>query len=249
MGYAGIGAVKAPSDSWSFGAGVLRDGAIVTEDDWYYELDGRAHGPLSWSDLVDLLGRSGETAADVHIRKGTAGEWTAFRSGSAPVRPPDLSRPAAERSEQPPAQRSQLRTQGSGFSSLFQRHRDIAAAVGIWILLNVLFLLFWPEPYARERRYLTTLQGVVGEADLLRAKGASDREWSELAKRARATLAPMIGDLQKSASSSELPRQQLLWCARDLAPRIMGPPTKERDDQERRLKQYLESVEQASGRH
>jgi hypothetical protein len=115
--------------------------------------------------------------------------------------------------------------------------------VGVWILLNVLFLLFWPQPYARERRYLATLQGIVGEADQLRAKPASDREWQELALRTRQSLAPMVRDLEKSANSSELVRQQLLWSARDLAPRIIGPPSKERDGQERRLKQYLGSVD------
>jgi len=117
--------------------------------------------------------------------------------------------------------------------------------VGVWILLNVLFLLFWPQPYARERRYLETLQGIVAEADQLRAKPASEQEWQELARRTKQTLAPMVRDLEKSANSSELVRQQLLWCARDLAPRIIGPQTKEREGQQRRLKQYMESVAKA----
>lgn len=224
-------------------------------EEWYYEIDGRAHGPLAWSDLEDLLGRSGETAADVRIRKGTEGEWSPFRSGSSAAGTPWLAGTPSGLSAPPAARAGPSRTQGSrsqgeakGFASFFHRNRDIAAAVGVWMLLNVLCLLFWPEPYARERRYLATLQGIIVEADQLRAKPASQQEWQQMVQRTQTTLAPMVQYLQKSASSSELPRQQLLWCARDLAPKIMGPQSKERDQQERRLKQYLQSVEGALGR-
>jgi hypothetical protein len=227
----------------------FQDEQIPPGEEWYYEIDGRAHGPLTWSNLEDLLGRSGDTAAQVRIRKGADGEWTAFRSGSSKVGLPAVSAPGADAFVQSVGHRPLPRAKGSGFSAFFQGHRDIAAAAGVWILLNVLFLLYWPEPYARERRYLATLQSVVAEADQLRASGASDKEWQDLRKRAKDGLAPMIGDLQKSASSAELPRQQLLWCARDLAPKIMGPQTKEREENERRLKQYLESVNGAISGH
>jgi len=60
-------------------------------EEWYYEVDGRPHGPLAWSDLEDLLGRSGETAVDVRIRKGPQGEWTAFRSASSAAGTPHAS--------------------------------------------------------------------------------------------------------------------------------------------------------------
>jgi hypothetical protein len=227
----------------------FQDEQIPPGEQWYYEIDGRAHGPLSWSNLEDLLGRSGETAAQVRIRKGTDGDWTEFRTRLSPVRSPSLSATPVGNLDRTPAQRRQIRSGGTGFRSFFLAYRDIAAAVGIWILLNVLFLLYWPEPYARERRYLATLQSIVAEADQLRANGASDKEWLELRKRSKEGLAPMIKELQKSASSAELPRQQLLWCARDLAPKIMGPSTTERDQNEGRLKQYLESVDRAIGGH
>ena len=53
----------------------------------------------------------------------------------------------------------------------------------------------------------------------------------------------MVSDLKKSASATEPIRQQLLWSARDLIPRTFGPRTKERDDVERRLKEYLDGAE------
>jgi hypothetical protein len=232
-----------------------KDETIPPGDEWYYELDGRAHGPFRRSALDELLGCAGETAADVRIRKGAEGEWSSFRSGSSVVGTPWLagtpsgpSAPPAARAGESRAQRSRLQGEAKGFASLFHRNRDIAAAMGVWILLNVLFLLFWQEPHARERRYLATLQGIVTEADQMRAKPASQQEWQQMLQRTQKTLAPMVQDLQKSASSSELPRQQLLWCARDLAPKIMGPQSKERDQHERRLKQYLQSLEDSVGR-
>jgi hypothetical protein len=58
-------------------------------DEWYYELDGRVHGPMMRSALEELLGSSGETVADVRIRKGR-GNGLRFvrgrlRLASAPV--------------------------------------------------------------------------------------------------------------------------------------------------------------------
>jgi hypothetical protein len=231
------------------------DKQIPPGEEWYYEIDGRSHGPLSRTDLEELLSRSGETAAEVRIRQGADGPWTPFRSGSPTANTPrwqgstsELGGPSADGAGQPGPQRSVAQAGRSGFHGFLHGHWDIVAAVGVWILLNVLFLLFWPQPYARERRYLAMLQGIVAEADQLRAKPASDREWQELGLRTQQTLAPIVRDLEKSANSSELVRQQLLWCARDLVPRIIGPQSKERNAQERRLKKYLESVASALAR-
>jgi len=226
----------------------FQDEPIPAGEEWYYELDGRTHGPMRWSDLEEMLSRAGETAAQVRVRKGADGPWSAFRSGAQTTSTPTADVQSAERFEQSPVARPVVQSNSGGITSLFRQHRDLWAVVGIWVLLNVLFLFYWPEPYSRERRYLATLQDVVKEADQLRASGATDTQWAGLAKRTKERLAPMIADLQKSASSSELPRQQLLWSARDLAPRIMGAPTKEREENELRLKRYLESVEQVIGR-
>ncbi len=83
-----------------------------------------------------------------------------------------------------------VQSKSGGITSFFGQHRDLSAVVGIWLLLNVLFILFWPEPYSKERRYLATLQEVVKEADQLRAGGATDTQWASLAKRTKERLAP-----------------------------------------------------------
>ncbi len=224
----------------------FQDEPIPAGEEWYYELDARVHGPMRWSDLEELLSGAGETATQVRIRKGADGAWSAFRSGVRQPATPAVVQ-SAERFEQFSKARSVPQSRWKEFGPFFQQHRDLAAVVGAWVLLNVLFVLLWPEPYAKERRYLATLQDVLKEADQLRSSGAQGSEWGSLAKRTKERLAPIVIDLQKSASSSELPRQQLLWCARDLAPKIMGPPTKEREENERRLKEYLLSVQQAVG--
>jgi hypothetical protein len=133
------------------------------------------------------------------------------------------------------------------FRDLARAHWDIGAGAAAWVLLNVLYLAFWPQPYGRERRYLQSLQAVNGEVQELRAKSASDAEWRQLAERTRVALAPIVSDLAKSANASEPVRQQLLWSARDLIPRTLGPRTKERDEQERRLKEYLDSAQRELG--
>jgi hypothetical protein len=218
-----------------------KDVQIPPGEEWYYEFDGRPHGPLSRTDLDELLNHSGETASDVRVRQGADGAWRAFRARS----------PAA------PASTSETR-QSSGASTLVPqesmppssvaprgsllRHWDIGAAVGVWILLNAFFFC-WPDPYSHERQYLQTLRGIQAEAQELRAKLATDGEWRQFAERTNASLTPIVNDLKKSASSSEPVRQQLLWSARDLLPRMLGPQTKEREEHERRLKQYLDSAQ------
>ena len=64
----------------------LKDEPIPAGEEWYYELDGRAHGPMRWSDLEEMLSRAGETASQVRVRKGADGLWSAFRSGGKRIR-------------------------------------------------------------------------------------------------------------------------------------------------------------------
>jgi hypothetical protein len=222
-----------------------KDPQIPPGEEWYYELDGRSHGPISWTDLEELLNRSGETAFDVRVRRGVDGPWTQFRSESRAGAPAAASRLSGETQapagESPRPHQSYAPTPRGVFRSLF--HWEIVAAIGVWILLNVSYLSFWPQPHSSERRYLQTLREIESEVQDRRSQPTSDAEWHQLAERSRALLGPMISDLKKSASASEPIRQQLLWSARDLIPRTIGPRTKERDDVERRLKEYLAGAE------
>jgi hypothetical protein len=130
-----------------------------------------------------------------------------------------------------------------GFRELVHAHWDIGAAVGAWVLLNVAFLSFWPQSYSRERQYLQTLEAINAEVQDLRHKPTTDAEWSQFAQRSRTALEPIVKDLKKSASASEPVRQQLLWASRDVIPRTFGPRNKERDEQDRMARKYLDGVE------
>ena len=221
-----------------------KDVPIPPGEEWYYDLAGRVHGPLSRADLEELLSRSGDTAAEVRVRRGVDGAWTPFQSPNAGrVHPagslPDWGPAAA----QLPAHRSAPIDLG-GF---LRSHWEVGAAIGGWMLLNALFLLFWPHAHSRERRYLETLRAINTEVQELRSKPASDAEWHDFAERTRGTLAPIVSDLKKTASASEPVKQQLFWSARDLVPRTFGPRTKERDEVDRQLKQYLDAAEREMG--
>jgi hypothetical protein len=227
-----------------------KDATIPPGEEWYYEIDGRAHGPLSRTDLEELLNRGGETASEIRVRQGTDGPWSPFSSASpaagATRLPESTLEPGRRRPEsiaKVSAHRPTSQVATSGLRSLLHRHWDIGAAIGAWILLNGSLLLFWPQSYARERRYLQTLQAINADVQDLRAKPASDEEWHQFAERTRQTLAPIVTDLKKSASSTEPVRQQLLWSARDLIPRTIGPRNKDRDELEQRLKQYLDKAQ------
>jgi hypothetical protein len=225
-----------------------KDVPIPPGEEWYYELDGRTHGPLSRGDLEELLSRCGETASDIRVRQGKDGAWSPFRPGgqrsssSAPTAP---TAPAIAPTRSPPSHRPAFPKSASGLGTLYSRHRDILAAVGAWILLNVVLLIFgllW-QPSSRERRYLQTLLEIEAEVQDLRAKPTSDAEWKEFRDKARAALDPIVSDLKKSANPTEPARQQLLWSARDLVPHTLGPRSRERDEYDRRLKQYLDTAQ------
>lgn len=234
-----------------------KDAPIPPGEEWYYELDDRTRGPLSQSDLEDLLNRSGETASEVRVRQGPNGPWHPFRSATPAPLPTagltSLPDSASSRWGGGALSRGFASSATSAerllsFGGFWRAHWDVAAAASAWIALNVLFLLCWPQSYSRERGYLTTLRQIEADVSLLRAKPASDAEWREFGDRTRSTLAPIVDDLKKSASASEPVRQQLFWSARDILPRTLGPQTKEREEQDRRLERYLGTAERELGR-
>jgi hypothetical protein len=226
-----------------------KDTPIPPGEEWYYELDGRAHGPLSRNDLEDLLNRSGETASEVRVRRGLDGSWNAFRIATSASGTAGATSPSeGQTSSQVIPPRCSVAPRAAGDVRGFVRaHWGIGAGLAAWILINVLYLTFWAQPYGRERRYLQTLQGISAEAQELRTRTASEADWREFAQRTRVALAPIVSDLKKSASASEPARQQLLWAARDLIPRTLGPRTKERDENDRRLKEYLDNAQRELG--
>ena len=194
------------------------------------------HGPMDRIDLEGLIGPSPDSAGNVRSRKETVREWTPLLLRRMTAGFLGLVSPSewwSSEGANGPSTKTKPR---------FVHYWIISAIV--CVCLNVLFGFFWREPYVRERQYLVTLQNVVAEVDELRSKSASKKDWEEWTKLTHEKLAPMVADLQKSASVSTLPRQQLLWCARDLATQISGPETSEQQNQEDLMKHYLIRAEQ-----
>jgi len=218
-------------------------------DEWYYEIDGLAHGPLRRAELDEFLSPSGESALNIRIRQGRDGDWQPFR----PSRPAEMSSsavalatdcfpgPDREAREDRPHQRAAWPTAPS--RGWFRQHADLSAGLGAWVLANVVLLLFWPQSYSRERRYLEILKQMDREAQELRIRDADGFAWEAFVIRSQATLAPMVKDLKKSANAYEPIRQHLLWAARDSMPKSFGPVNKQRQEQRDRLQQHLQMVE------
>jgi hypothetical protein len=224
-----------------------KDAPIPPGEEWYYDLDGRVHGPLARADLEELLNGSGETGLQVRVRRGADGPWRPFRTVSAaPVSIP-RSQPDWAAGDLParsaPAPRPRLSVGKGSLGDLLRSNWDLCAGLVVWLLLNGFFLLWFQDPYSRERSYLQTLRTISSEVHELREKSASEAEWRAFAQRTQVALDPIVRDLKKSANASEPAKQQLLWAARDLTPRILGPRTKERDEFDRRLNTYLNTAE------
>jgi hypothetical protein len=224
-------------------------------DEWYYELDGRTHGPLREAKLRELLECSGETAREVRVRNGKEGDWTLFRSATDPRQTrTSYSEDARQIEPHRTAGPSVLHRGRLGESlkdrarALLLRHWDLAAGIAIWAMVNLAFVLFWPGSYAQERRDLETLKQMSVKVQELRAKQASDVEWREFRERALPKLQAMAKDLKSSASAAEPIRQHLLWAARDAMPKTLGPTDRERSEQDKLLARHLQNVEQELGR-
>jgi hypothetical protein len=233
-----------------------KDVPIPSGEDWYYEIGGRTHGPIARDELEAMLSRAGETALEVRVRKGTDGSWSGYRTEqpSHSLEPAPVSgqhvvsrEPRDEGAFEKPTRHATkpdplIPADRPGLRRRLAESKEILAIAILWITVNAVFIVFWGDPYAQERRYLDALEGIVAEVDELQGKPTSDAEWRALAAKSKSTLAPIVQDLKRSASAAHLPRQQLLWCAQNLAPKIIGPRTKERDADKHRLKEYLQSV-------
>jgi len=216
-----------------------------TDQEWYYEFDGRAHGPLAWGELEELLARCGETAKEVRIRKGATGGWTPFLKPGASDASVSVDSIGAvvRRTKTLPRNSRRPKTLGEAWASSLMWLADnwvISAAVGIWLLTNA--FLLWPR-YVTERKCLVALEQIVAERQDLLAKPTSDRDWQDFADRSQKRLAVFVNTFHGSRHSDVA--RPLLYVCRDVAPQILGPASRQRDRQERRLRFCIDDLQKA----
>lgn len=241
-----LSGAKSPERSPS--ATGLRTIRVQPSNRWYYQIDGRARGPLTLAALQELIASSGDTAFDVVVRQGDNATWVPFCSlpGMSRARGPatrwatELSATVSGPIESPACARASRGTLGQ----LVHDHRDLVIALAVWLLINAVILVGWLEPYATERRYFATLRSLEAETTALQTHDVSPREWAALRVRVKETLAPIVQDLKMQASASEPVRQHLLCAARDQLPRLVGPRTREMEEPERLYKHHMSLVEQ-----
>jgi hypothetical protein len=233
------------------GSGFVSDSA---NDQWFYRLDDREHGPIKLTELQELIGSSGSVAEEVFVRQANRTEWICFfdlkanaelaqahrgRIGRAlkATSAPGSTEPRHSSSAKAAGRRT-YRT----LRDLLKDNREILVGVVIWGLINVGVLVAWSNPYSTERKYFVTLLQFEDEVHSLQSRNASTEEWRALRAKAKQTLEPIVADLKRSASASRPIRQHLLWAARDEMPKLIGPDSSDKEV-ERLYRNHMEIVE------
>jgi hypothetical protein len=222
-------------------------------DEWYYQLDGRTHGPLTLGALVNLIGSSGETAHDVVVRQGPDGTWAPFNSLPGIGSSSASATAICKRGDQS-AGTAFPTTVGRGVTprhtirEFIRDNRELAIVVAVWLGINGALLVAWTQSYATERKYFATLRSLEAESKELQTGSATAQDWKAFRDRVKRTLAPMVADLKRRASASEPIRQHLLWAARDQFPKCAQPGTRENSESERLYQRHMQVVEQELAR-
>ncbi len=205
--------------------------ALEQESQWYYQLDGKTHGPMTLQTLLELVGTSGETASDVLVRAEDDDQWKPYQSipgvprASAVCVRTNLT--CSDLAHDQGAARSAVKARPIAHRALPFDKRTLAIVAATWALINGVALLTLSDSYAAERSYYETLRELEAETRALQKGDADPQEWVALRARAKETLAPIVKDLKKKASAREPVCQHLLWAARDQFPKMIGPSNAE----------------------
>jgi hypothetical protein len=212
--------------------------------EWYYQLNGRSHGPLTFAELMELVGSCGETASDVAVRKGMRAAWVPFVSLLG-TRPSCVPAPllGSARSTQIVTALHDFAGSSIEFRFNTRNNRDVVIAVALWLMFNFMVIILWPRPHASERKYVLAIRRLEAQVKELRASHASSRDWKSLHAHVEQTLGPIVRDLRANASASTPIRQRLLWAARDEFPRLAGPRSTQTDDAERLYELHMQFIE------
>jgi hypothetical protein len=232
----------------SLAAASLPPKPVQRPDEWYYQVDGKNHGPLMRAALEELIGSSGDTAEDVIVRHGDDGAWVPFFSlpGAFQSRGPVIRHDSIERkcTPAPIVSPAGARAPGHILRQFIRDNCDLVVAVAFWLFINCAILVACSQSYSTERKYFATLRSLEMETKVLQARHASSEEWAALRAHVKQTLAPIVQDLKKRASATEPMRQHLLWAARDHFPKCVGPQTREMEELVRLYERHIQVVDE-----
>jgi hypothetical protein len=132
----------------------------------------------------------------------------------------------------------------------WRKHADLLVAMLLFVALNAILFATMKPPYAEERKSLATLLDIRDELRVLQMRAATDAEWLDFRSKSERTLAPIIADLEKTASADQPIRQHLLWAGRDnlremLAQGERTPANSPKSDEEQESNQHVQWLEHA----
>jgi hypothetical protein len=208
--------------------------------DWYYRLGDRERGPMTLSQLTDLVAGSGEMAREIVVKHHANGAWVPYESvdpetakrlhtGGVSVAAPAAATPTAVRNDSGPASI----TRGVSASVKLRRplgeilplNRFVLGGVAVWLCFN-LVLWFALDPLRRtERGYFQTISDAAQKAR--DARKLDDAERGRVAASVAKEVKPIVEALKKTANASDPIQQHLLWAAKDQLPRLFSADGKD----------------------
>ncbi len=215
--------------------------STAVQDEWYYRVGDREHGPTSLVELKSLASVSGETASEIVMRHSSEEHWQPLLSlgefadqglvkqmaavprvgghspqagHGAPANLPrriSASRFVQKRSADQQWDRFGIRN----FVELLKTNADIVGAATLLLTINAVLLAMSYNSYATERKYFETFREISTEMSELQCRNASSEDWSEFTSRANQKIEPILKDLDHTASVANPVRQHLRWAGRD----------------------------------
>jgi hypothetical protein len=198
--------------------------------DWYYRHGERERGPMTRSQLTDLVASSGDLAREIVVKQHADGEWIPYEAIDAAT----SRRLHADRETRPaqdsvahrgaaaaPAPPNAIRRRPSLRDRLRGEWR-IVIGVLAWACVN-LALWFALDPFHRtERNYFDKVAKAAEQARDAREKGLDGASRGRIAAAVMLQIKPVVDELKQTASASEPIRQHLLLAARDQLPGLFS---------------------------
>jgi hypothetical protein len=198
--------------------------------DWYYRLGERERGPMTLTQLTDLVASSGDLAREIMVKQHADGEWIPYEAIDATtsrrLHGDRASRPAPEsdtpRGDVAPSAAPTLFQRRQSLRERFRGEWPIVVGVVAWAGINLAMWIVLDPFHRTERNYFDKLTKAAQQARDARAKGLDDASRGRIAAAVIQQMKPVVEELKQSASASEPIRQHLLWAAKDQLPRLFS---------------------------
>jgi hypothetical protein len=206
--------------------------------DWYYRLGDRERGPLTFSQLTDLVAASGEMAREIVVKHHADGAWVPYESVDAetakrlhtdrvPVAAPEAA--AAGRSDASPGSAARsisapVKSRRS-FAEILPAYPLLLGGVAVWLCFNLMLWYALDPLRGTERRYFQTVSDAAQKAR--DARKLDDAGRAKVSASVAKEIKPIVEALKKTANASDPIQQHLLWAAKDQLPRLFSADGKE----------------------